>query len=280
MPKEYSIIVKTGKVEHTVCLPGVSQEDYERISRTLFEGMEGTTKVREAIAAAFDLSVDLCPEANHSDIWCHIIYRQFLTKASSQSWVRTSGEGFELFLCQYYTALLDPVGIQVAPMFDRTTKRVVLDEIGIPPAMGGSKVDMGVVAVTKGEAKFRVIGGVHAKGSLAERISDDAPVSMAMIRKGFWSPLCTLDVKTYPPRDLTNRGELGTPERPSDKRRYIESEGQFSAFYSYNLRTNPSVGKTPSGRKIYRLKLQREFDQFCLDAVSERDKRFGPQAPR
>jgi hypothetical protein len=270
--KEFTIIVKTGKAQHSIFLPGVSQKDYTRITRTLLDQMGGTTKTREAIAAAFELAVDLCPEANHSDIWHHVIYRQYLAHSSPQSWVRTSGEAFELFLCRYYTALLSSHGIELVSMFDRTKKQEILSEIGISPAMGGSKIDIGVYAVAKEERI--VLGGVHVKGSLAERISDDAPVSMAMIRKGYWSPLCTLDVKTYPPRDLTNRGELGTPDKPSDKRRYIETEGQFSACYSYNQRTFPSPGETKSGRKIYRLKLQREFDKFCADAVAERDKRF------
>jgi hypothetical protein len=274
MPKEYSITVQTGKVTHTVHLPGVSEEDYDKISQALLQRMDGTTKLREAIATAFELSVDLCPDANHSDIWHHIIYRQYLRVANSQSWVRTSGEGFELFLCRYYTALLQPKGIEILSMFDRKTKAEILSAIGIPKGMGGSKLDIGIVTLPKRKRGRVVIGGVHAKGSLAERISDDVPVSMAMIQRGYWSPLCTLDVKTYPPRDLTNRGELSTQEKPTDKRNYIEQQGLFSACYSYNLRTNPSVGDTPSGKKIYRLTFQRAWDQFCMDAVSERDLRL------
>ena len=272
MPKTHSIDVVTGAVTHSVLLPGVSKEDYEEVSAMLFQGMASGGKVRDAIANAFELGIDLCPDANHSDIWCHIIYRQFLTKAAPQSWVRTSGEGFEVFLCRYYTALLATRGIHLFGLFDKTLRSKVLGEIGLPSSMGSAKLDIVVFGTKEGQRK--VIGGIHAKGSLAERITDDAPMSKAMLAKEFWSPLCTLDVKTYPPRDLTNRGELGTPDKPSDKRGYIENDVVFSACYSYNQRTVPSDNETPSGKKIYRLTFKREWDQLCADAVSEMEKRF------
>ena len=273
MPKQHSINVVTGAETHSVALPGVSRKDYNQISKALLRGMASGEKVREAIADAFELAIDLCPDANHSDIWCHIIYRQYLTKSTPQSWVRTSGEGFEVFLCRYYTALLAPHGIHLSTLFDKKLRKAVLAEIGLPPSMGGSKLDIAVFG-TKPHEEKKVIGGIHAKGSLAERVSDDAPVSKAMLDRGYWSPLCTLDVKTYPPRDLTNRGELGTPLKPSDKRGYIEQEGLFSACYSYNQRTFPSADHTTSGRKVYRLTFQKAWDQLCEDAVAEMEKRF------
>ena len=63
----------------------------------------------------------------------------------------------------------------------------------------------------------------------AERVSDDIPASRAMQAKGLLSPLWTLDVKSFPPPtgDLINRGELGTPDSPSDKRKYVELHGDF-----------------------------------------------------
>src|SRR5205823_5153731 len=99
--------------------------------------------------------------------------------------------------------------------------------------------------------------------------------SATMIARGYWSPLCTLDVKSYPPRDLTNRGELGTPEKPSDKRDYFEKKGSFSACYTYNLRSVPSLPTVPDGRRIYRLAFKKEMDQLCADALRVRKDRLG-----
>lgn len=273
MPKAYSITVKVNGIEHTVHLPGVSDADYRRITDTLRTLLGQNKKTRIAIADAFELAVDPCPSANRSDLWHHVLYRTYPSVSTPQSWVRTSGEGFELFLCCYYNRLLASRGLELTPLFNRNARKAALVAMGISAGMGSAKLDVSVLAAEDTGEKS-IIGGVHVKASLAERISDDAPVSKEMIRRGFWSPLCTLDVKTYPPRDLTNRGELGTPEKPSDKRRYLEDEGLFSACYSNNQRTVPSGDRTSSGRKIYRLTLQKAWDQFCADAVAERDRHF------
>ncbi|EKD07251.1 BsaWI family type II restriction enzyme [Limnospira fusiformis KN01] len=57
---------------------------------------------------------------------------------------------------------------------------------------------------------------------MAERVSDDIPASRIMMQYGFLSLLSTLDVKSFPPPggDLINRAEFGSPDNPSDKRRY------------------------------------------------------------
>jgi len=253
MPKQHVITIRVDGKKYPIALNGMSATNYRSITASLAGCLKSKkVKARQAIAETFELAVDLCPEANHSDIWCYVLYRTYLTVAAPQSWVRTSGEGFELFLCRYYNRLLGPKGIELVPLYDRNARKAALVAMGIRPGMGGAKLDISVSAA-KATGEKKIIGGIHAKVSLAERISDDAPVSKVMIDGGFWSPICTLDVKTYPPRDLTNRGELGTHEKPSDKRRYIETEGLFSACYSYNQRTTPSEGETESGRRIYRL---------------------------
>ncbi len=267
------MVVETGGISHRVVLDGVLEESYRQIIDSLIAQVRGRTTGREAIAAAFELAVKLCPGANHSDIWHHVIYRRYVGLVSPQSWVRTSGEAFELFLCRYYNSLLIQRGVRLTPLFEGSVRRAALLSMGIPPGLGSSKLDIAVEG-SRDMQRWEIMGGIHAKVSLAERISDDAPVSQAMMQRGYWSPLCTLDVKTYPPRELVNRGELGTPERPSDKRRYLEEQGLFSACYSYNLRTVPSAGKVPSGCRIYRLTFRREVDQLCVDALAERTKRF------
>ena len=90
--------------------------------------------------------------------------------------------------------------------------------------------------------------------SIAERLTDDAPASSALIGDGYWSSVVTMDNKMFPPPhgDGVVYGELGQTRR-GDKRNYFEVAGQFSGCYSFNLRTQPSKGKTHSGSTIYAL---------------------------
>jgi BsaWI restriction endonuclease type 2 len=121
-----------------------------------------------------------------------------------------------------------------------------------------------------GNNRLVIFGGVHVKASLAERVSDDVPASRAMMGAGYYSPLWTLDVKSFPPPrgDLINRGELGSPANPSVKRGYIEEHGEFDACYSANARSVPSLIETPSGKRIYRIRLNEQPDQFIQDVIA------------
>lgn len=89
------------------------------------------------------------------------------------------------------------------------------------------------------------------------------------MRRGYLSALLTLDVKSFPPsssvsdaRAYQNKGEMGTPEDPSDKRRYIEDHGSFDLCISYNQRTVPSPSTTASGKRIYTVDLGGAADAF------------------
>ena len=96
-----------------------------------------------------------------------------------------------------------------------------------------------------------------------------------MMRRGYFSPLWTLDVKSFPPPhgDLVNRGELGTPDSPSEKRRYIEEHGEFDGCYSANLRTVPSARQTASGKRIYTLDLFNQPDDFAQGVITRAAQR-------
>lgn len=78
---------------------------------------------------------------------------------------------------------------------------------------------------------------------------------------GLVSVALTLDAKSYPPPhgDCVNYGELGGRSpglgKARQKRDYVESAGQFDGLFSFNLRTPPSGGDTPSGKRIYALSL-------------------------
>ena len=114
-----------------------------------------------------------------------------------QSWVRSSGDAFELFLQGHYAAHLERFDVGVKALFSRTDSFLALKAMGIDESVGRSKLDLAIWA------RDRIIGGIHAKVSLAERVSDDVPASEAMMRRGFLSALVTLDVKSFPPSPMS-----------------------------------------------------------------------------
>lgn len=98
-----------------------------------------------------------------------------------------------------------------------------------------------------------------------------------MMGRGFLSALATLDVKSFPPsltvrdtRAYQNKGELGTPDAPSDKRTYIEQHGDFDLCASYNRRTVASRAVTPSGKRIYTVILGAEDPDALEEAIRQR----------
>ena len=169
----------------------------------------------------------------------------------------------------WYSPVLAPSGIEITAFISRTQKRNVLKAMGLGAKVGDSKLDVALFLV--GKEVREIFGCVHVKASLAERVTDDEPASRAMIRKGFFSPLWTLDVKSFPPPqgDLVNRGELGSPASPSEKRKYVEVHGSFDNCYSANSRTIPSTGPTKSGKRIYTLRLSEQPDQFAKDILAQ-----------
>lgn len=84
------------------------------------------------------------------------------------------------------------------------------------------------------------------------------------MKRGIGSFLYTLDAKSFPPPsgDLVNYGELGTPDKPSDKRDYIEKHGSFHACFCYNTRIPESNATTPSGKRIFVSTLEADKDPF------------------
>ena len=253
----------------TVDVDGMNSGDLAQITQLLRNLLsEPPTKVknRDAIAEAFIAGVRLCPSINPSDLWHHVVYRQYVNivcevrpvNDPKQSWVRASGDAFELFIARYYTDRLAIHGVQVSALLDKVSKLNAVNAMGIAGKVGSSKLDLSI------ERNGRLLGGIHSKVSLAERVSDDVPASRAMMRKGYLSALVTLDVKSFPvsstvsaARAYQNRGELGSPTAPTDKRLYIEKHGEFDMCISFNTRTIPSLANTRSKKKIYTVELNK-----------------------
>jgi transcriptional regulator with XRE-family HTH domain len=229
------------------------EANISQVYKALNNGNGG--KNREAILHALTMATKQFPNVNPSDIYHHIVYRIYLrdyTKTQAdRSWVRAGGEAFELFLEAHYNELLRSYGLSLRWLSNNELKARALSEMGIQNEVGGSKLDIALYGTIRNRQV--IFGGIHAKASLAERVSDDVPCSEAMMRRGLVSYLVTFDAKSFPPPngDLINRGELGSPDAPSDKRAYIELHGSFSACFSYNLRTVASNAITQSGKRIY-----------------------------
>ena len=269
-------------------MDGLTTEHLAAIHETLSNALsKHAVKSREAIEEAFSYGISIVPLSNPSDLWHHVIYREFIRILKErgrgdpgQSWVRTSGDAFELFLEKYYNARLYDYNIKVKALFTREERSAALKDMGIQDQVGGSKLDLSI------RAYGEIIGGIHAKASLAERVSDDIPASRAMMKAGFLSALVTLDVKSFPPsstvsnaRAFVNRGELGTPETPSDKRKYIEHHGEFDLCLSYNSRTVPSPEQTPSGKRIFTVVLGNKDADPLEKMIIERLHLIDPQKP-
>jgi hypothetical protein len=259
---------KGAKIE----IENVDEQQFSEIRERLVNQLGIQSRKRDAISETFFYAVKLCPDANPSDVWHHIIYRHFVAlpnkSNSNQSWVRAGGEALEVFFERYYNTLFAEHKIRMRSLIGRLAKRDALLVMQIPN-VGDAKLDTVLEGQTE-EGDYQIFGGAHIKGSLAERISDDEPTSRAMMSKGLFSPLLTLDVKSFPPPrgDLVNRGELGSIEKPSEKRKYIELHGSFDNCYSYNLRTMPSKPPTPSGKYIKVQGLKFKEDAFVADTVS------------
>lgn len=224
-------------------------------------------KNRQAILEAMQLAIYQHPSANPSDLYHHVVYRLYLREykrtQADRSWVRAGGEAFELFLQDHYNKILQPKNINIVWLSNEKLKSAALNEMGIAGEVGGSKLDIAIYG-TLSSGQQILFAGIHAKASLAERVSDDVPCSETMMAKGYASYLITLDAKSFPPPngDLINKGELGSATNPSDKRLYVESHGSFSACFSYNTRTSPSPTKTASGNRIYSSTFANGSDPF------------------
>lgn len=258
-------------------LEHVEKKTFHDASTMLSDALENGMKNRDAIADAFLFMLQRSPGANPSDLWHHAVYRLYCSlciardaRDPKQSWVRASGEALELAIQRWYAPVLSPQGIEIRTFISRVQKKEALDAMGLLKKVGDSKLDIGLY-ITKQSGDSHIVGSVHVKASLAERISDDIPASRALMRRGYLSPLWTLDVKSFPPPhgDLVNRGELGTPTHPSEKRKYIAAHGDFDHCYSANTRSVPSAhGTTKSRKRIYVLNMHEQPDQFALDIIA------------
>jgi len=274
---EYRTTIKGVAV--VIDLPGVTQAAFDAVGDYLDMALRRPeVRNRDAIKDAYLTILRASPTANASDLWHHVVYRRYCEvlprhrlEDPRNSWVRASGEALELALEEWYTPVLEPHQITIKALVGRPTKLAALTAMNIHQAVGADKLDMALYL----SESAQIFGGVHVKASLAERVSDDVPCSRAMMEKGFFSPLWTLDVKSFPPPkgSLINKGELGTPEKPSAKRGYVEQHGDFDNLYSANTRSAPSLATTHSGKRVLAINLGLQPDLFAQEVIARAERR-------
>lgn len=260
-----------------VNITNVPDNSYDLIRKN-FHRLLKENKAFEAIAAAYVYAVELCPDANPSDVWQHIIYRTYMDAGNNeQSWKRASGQGFEYAFAKIYNPRLSQYGIRIVVLSKSSAERALI-EMKLNGKIEPSKMDIAIEGncAPLGDA-WRIFGVVHGETSLAERIKDDAPASRIIMKKGFLSVVATLDSKLFPPPhgDGVNHGELGGRtfsvglKENQPKRNYFEKDGDFTNGYSYNLRTPESPTKTKSGSRIKTLSFsEKQPDTFVQDIVA------------
>lgn len=250
----------------SVELDGIDESQYAIVSDFLYHGLVNRpSQAYTVVAAAMKQAIEMCPSANPADLWVHLIYHQFRTrlKRSDQSWKRVAGDAFEHLIQLVYNPRLLPHGLRLRKGNLADARSLGLLEAGL----GGSKTDLVIVSGSG------ILGILHCKLSIAERLTDDVPASVFLLNKGYWSGLATMDNKMFPPPhgDGVVRGELGIT-RGGDKRGYFEVAGQFSGCYSFNTRTLQSSDVTPSGKRIYSMRLNSPEIDFLLNDILQIDR--------
>ena len=102
-----------------------------------------------AILKAFELGMKLAPGVNASDLWHHIVYRHYLRTISvalpriadgGQSWKRASGDGFQIFVQDYYNPRLAKHGISLRSL--SADEQATLSRLGLLGAFRPAKIDL------------------------------------------------------------------------------------------------------------------------------------------
>lgn len=227
-----------------------------------------------AVAKTFLRAVALWPAANPSDLWWFIVSRAFCDPFNhpakfsrldlGQSWKRTGGWALEEILVLHYEPYLAKHGVHVE-IATGARKQELVAQLKVTSRLEADKVDVFLVKSTP--AGDKCFGVIHVKASFAERRTDDVPMSQALIQAGYTSVLWTMDAKSTPGETPVNRGELGAladgdRDDRSAKRKDIESDGLFSACFSYNSNTLPTPDGQAAAARVYRCSFADPNDQF------------------
>ena len=201
---------------------------------TLWEA-EGKPGVRAwAIHVALTFAINKNPTVNKRDIW-KLIQDEYVDnlqasfpdqKEPGQSYRRAAGDAWEMFVEEYINSnrLLQHEGIRAVRLQGSDFENLVMS---LSVDVRSRDVDLFLQGVDH-SGMVRIFGALFPKASYAERIRTDEGPSRQLMEKGLWSATITLDA----------REELGTQDRPTVKRKTIDS-GAFNGCYSFNEHTVP-----------------------------------------
>lgn len=260
-------------------LEGARRAEYDDVLDTLRRGLASAASSTDAVADTFIRATTVWPDANPSDLWTFLVNRMYCDYSNhpaanarlnlEQSWKRTSGWALERVVIRHYSQFLGRHGIALK-IGSKAEKELLLGTID-DPRIVPDKADI-IVTHGSGEAE-ELLGVVHVKASIAERRTDDVPMSQALVQAGHLSVFWTMDSKSFPSTRPVNRGEFGNADgKISDKRRDFEDHGHFSACFSYNANTLPTVNEDAVA-KIFICNFKDpddHFAQFLLDAHRQR----------
>ena len=258
-----------------------SKAEYDEVLSVLRKGLATKNNKANAVAEAYLVATAKWPDANPSDLWTFLLNRLYCDRSAhpassarlnlEQSWKRTSGWALERVLESHYGPFLKDKGVTVE-ISNKTRKASLLEPIEDSRVVP-DKAD--VLITYKRAEEEKLMGVIHVKASLAERRTDDVPMSQALIAAGYLSIFWTMDCKSYPAEKPTNNGELGEvgEDEASDKRQDFEDHGYFSACFSYNSNTVPTSEDSESPSKIIVCNFKSpddHFAKFLIDAMNAR----------
>lgn len=267
-------------------LPRATQGEFDEVRDALKSGLAGRTGKADAVARAFLLAVRKWPHANPSDLWTFLVNRAYCDRSNhpaanarlnlEQSWKRTSGWALERVLVSHYQSFLARNGVSIK-ISNKTEKTDFLESIGNSRIVP-DKAD--VLVCYDLDRTEQLLGVIHVKASLAERRTDDVPMSQALIDAGYVSVFWTMDVKSMPGSQPINHGEFGDndDEQASDKRRDFEEHGHFSACFSYNKSTIPTVPDKEAVARILVCDFTNPDDRFSRFLISALRHRLNSQS--
>lgn len=259
-------------------LPKATERELDDVLNVLKDGLSIPNRRTDGVADAFLRAVRIWPDANPSDLWTFVIHRAYCDRANhpaanarlnlEQSWKRTSGWALERVLIEHYQSFLALRGVTIK-IGNKAEKSTLLNQID-DPRIVPDKAD---ILLTHGlDGTEQLLGVVHVKASIAERRTDDVPMSRALMEAGYLSVFWTMDSKSFPGTRPVNRGEFGDggSEMASDKRRDLEEHGHFSACFSYNRNTMPTPRNHKAAARIFVCDFKNPddpFSHFLIDAL-------------